>query len=136
MEMDMEMYKVMNRPPWRWGMPAPIWLDQIERIRDLVTQWNLEPISRHYADFGGGLAKRMEVPDGERPVIRWPFPFPFPGGLRYAHLHLDDKIFVLNDEQWSEFSKTVVNDMQERLGRAGRVNVQQITEISEAIMGL
>lgn len=130
----MDKFELIFRLPWQWGMPAPIWLDQIDRIRDLVNQWNLEPISPHYGSFGGGIAKRMDVPDGELPVVRWPSPFP--GGRKLAHLHLDDKIFVLNDKQWSEFSQTVVNEMQERLGRAGRVNVQQITEISEAIMGL
>ena len=132
----MEKYELMIRPPWRWGMPAPIWLYQIDRIRDLVNQWGLKPISSHYREFGGGIADRMDVPDGERPVIRGPFPIPFPGGRKYAHLHLDDKIFVLNDEQWSEFSKTVVDDLQKRLRHAGQVNVQQLTEISETIMGL
>ena len=129
----MENYELMIRPPWRWGMPAPIWLDQIERIRDLVREWDLKPISEHYVDFGGSFAKRFDVPDGNMPIIRWPFPIPFPGGRKFAHLHLDDKIFVLNDEQWSEFSTTVVKDMHERLRRAGRVNVQQLTEISEAL---
>ena len=130
----MDKYELMIRLPWQWGMPAPIWLDQIERIRGLVEKWDLKPISPHYGGFGGNLAKRMDVPDEEFQVARWPSPFP--GGRKLSHLHLDDKVFVLNDEQWSEFSKTVVNEMKDRLVRAGRVNVQQITEISEAIMGL
>jgi len=69
-------------------LPAPIWLDQIERIRDLVNQWGLKPISEHYVDFGGGHAGRIGVPDRDLPVIRWPFPIPFPGGRKFAHLHL------------------------------------------------
>lgn len=135
----MDGIQFMIRPRWLWGLPAPVWLHEAQRIRELVDKWDLEPIETAHFGFGAASRPMMKAPTPEEAVTRigpFPFPFPFPGGLRIAHLHLGDRVFLLDDRQWKEFSSSVVKEMQTRLSQAERVNVQELTELSESIMGL
>ncbi len=55
------------------------------------------------------------------------------GGLRIPHLHYEDKIYLLSDEQWKEFSGQVIAQVQEKLANAKTVSFEQLMEVSEAV---
>lgn len=60
-------------------------------------------------------------------------PKPFPGGMRVPHLHFQDDIYLLNHEQWKEFSSTAVKNFQEKLAKVETVHFDKLMELSEAI---
>jgi hypothetical protein len=58
--------------------------------------------------------------------------FEIRGGLRAPHIHLDGKIYLLNDEQWQVFSARVVEDFKARLAGAQALTLDQLASIGEA----
>ncbi len=60
-------------------------------------------------------------------------PKPFPGGMRVPHLHFKDDIYLLNHEQWKEFSSMAVKNFREKLAKVETVNFDKLMELSEAI---
>ncbi len=65
--------------------------------------------------------------------IKYLRPKPFPGGMKVAHLHFKDDVYLLNHEQWKEFSSKVVKNFQEKLAKIETVNFDKMMELSEAI---
>lgn len=55
------------------------------------------------------------------------------GGLKIPHLHFEDKIYLLNDQQWKEFSGKVIQQVQDKLSKAQTVSFEQLMEVSEAV---
>ncbi len=39
------------------------------------------------------------------------------GGIKVAHLHFDNKIYLLTDEQWTAFSGTIAGRLKSKLAR-------------------
>lgn len=64
--------------------------------------------------------------------------FDIRGGIKAPHIHLDGKIYLLNKEQWGEFSGKVVEDFQARLDSAKTVplSVDQVLGLAEASKSL
>lgn len=127
--------RVLARTPrWVWwiGLPADFWLTEIPGIEKAIEKLKLKPVSKeHAASFA-----TMSIPEeGEsRPLaLRKPH---FPGGIRVAHLHFRDDLFLLNEEQWKEFSGQMLRDFQKKLGSVKSVNFEQFIEVSEAINSL
>ena len=60
-------------------------------------------------------------------------PQPFPGGMRTPHLHFKNDIYLLNHEQWKEFSAKAVKNFKEKLAKVETVNFDKLMELSEAI---
>jgi hypothetical protein len=56
------------------------------------------------------------------------------GGMKVPHIHLDGNIYLLNEQQWREFSQKVVTDFQKRLDavKAIPLSVDQVSSIAAA----
>lgn len=110
-----------------WGRPADLWIKYIDVIRDMVTRLNLK-------EFGGAPSPRLAKPvaKGEEQAMLLHRP-PFPGGLRIAHLHFEDKLYLLNDEQWKAFSTQVMKNFRAKLAKVNTVNFSQVMSISHAV---
>lgn len=67
-----------------------------------------------------------------RPII-WD---PTRGGMRMPHLHYAGEIFILNEGQWAEFSKSAVSALTEKMGKAQKVTFESVMELSEAMAGI
>jgi hypothetical protein len=92
----------------------------------LVTRFKLKPLAAEYS-------KMIELPPiiaERKPPIRRP---PIPGGIRIAHVHFKDDIYLLSDEQWKEFTNSIIKDFQAKLSKIKSVNLEQTIELSEAI---
>ena len=48
------------------------------------------------------------------------------GGIRVSHLHFEDKIYLLNAEQWAKFSGSVVAEAKAKLEKAKVVSFEQV----------
>ena len=106
-----------------------MWFRNMERIGELVKRWELKPVPEEY------LA-RDEIPfEIERGEMRIKIP-PFPGGMRNPHLHFKGEVFLLNEEQWGEFSKQIVEDFKAKLSSVKTVNFEQLIELQSALDNL
>jgi hypothetical protein len=47
------------------------------------------------------------------------------GGIRVAHLHFDDRIYMLNEEQWAKFSGSIIADAKAKLEKAKTVGFEE-----------
>ncbi len=47
------------------------------------------------------------------------------GGIRVAHLHFKDRIYLLNEEQWAKFSGGVIIDARTRLAKVKEVSFEE-----------
>jgi len=110
---------------WRYGRPADIWIKNIDRIGEIIKKNNLKALPEEYS-------RTIEPIPLETPKIPFKRP-PIPGGIRLAHVHFKDEIYILNDEQWKDFTTSVIKDFQARLARAKTVDLQKVIELSEAI---
>jgi hypothetical protein len=47
------------------------------------------------------------------------------GGIRVAHLHFNDRIYLLNDEQWAKFSAGIIANAKARLAKVNAVSFEE-----------
>jgi hypothetical protein len=47
------------------------------------------------------------------------------GGIRVAHLHFKDQIYLLNDEQWAKFSAGIIANAKTRLAKVNTVSFEE-----------
>ncbi len=47
------------------------------------------------------------------------------GGMRVAHLHFNDKIYVLDAEQWAKFSGSIIAESRAKLENVKKVGFEQ-----------
>ena len=123
---------------WRWdfryGLPAPIWIDYREAIGKFIADNGLKPIEQEH------LGQDWAVPESMGKKLRpeWPRPVPrpFPGGLKIPHIHFKGDIYELDKAQWADFSRAAVNRIQERISRAGEVRFDELLDLSSALEGI
>jgi hypothetical protein len=58
--------------------------------------------------------------------------FDIRGGMKVPHIHLDDKIYLLNDEQWRSLSTEVIKDFKTHLDAAHSLTLDQMESLGEA----
>lgn len=58
----------------------------------------------------GVIGERMAATAGKIPID-----LGIAGGIRLAHVHFEDKIYMLNKAQWAELSRGIVADFKTRL---------------------
>jgi hypothetical protein len=61
---------------------------------------------------------------------------PTRGGMRMPHLHYAGEVFMLNEGQWAEFSKSAVSALAEKMAKAKTVTFESVMQISEAMGGM
>ncbi len=58
------------------------------------------------------------------------------GGMRVPHLHFRGEIYMLNNEQWKEFSRGMLEQLSSKLGKANAVSFDQLMDVSESVNAL
>lgn len=111
---------------WIYGGPWDIWVRYADFVNTLVKENNLRALTMDA--LRGGKAAGPEAP-----MLR---PRPFPGGLRAAHLHLGEDIFLLKEEQWTRFTEKVIGDLGKKLKAAKSVRFEELMDVADAIEGL
>lgn len=128
---------------WRWrvGLPEPIWITQLGIVEETIRKQRLTPLAReHYPSIGfsqpapmaGKRIARMsqsEQKRGEELILKKDFP----GGLRCPHLHHKRDIYLLNDEQWKNFSDRIIAGFKDKLSKIGTINFEQIIRTSQVM---
>jgi hypothetical protein len=129
---------------WRWwiGLPAPTWLKEVQRVEKFVEKYNLEQIATEslFSEWIMASETQMleqpQVSAESRQKIRFPRPRPYPGGIRIPHLHYKGDVYALDERQWQEYTKGILEGFQTKLANSKSVSVEQLVELSEAIDAL
>jgi hypothetical protein len=116
---------------WRWGKPADIWVRQVELIEQIIRTNQLKPV----AEAGLGLGV-MAVEAGREMPAALLRPGDLRGGMRGPHVHFAGEVYLLNEAQWREFTRTVMKGYQSKLTAAKAVGFEQMLEISNAMESL
>jgi hypothetical protein len=127
---------------WLFGLPAITWIRHSELVEQIVESHRLRSYPIEGLATEVMMAPQFEGADQPEAAAttslaaRFPKPLPYPGGLRVPHLHYKGDIFVVNDKQWQEFTKGVLEGFRAKLAKAQTVSVEQLVELSEAIDAL
>ena len=95
-------------------------------IGKFIREQKLKPVAAEDLPAHPFLAAEQPAP-ATRAIVR---PRPFPGGLRSPHLHFKGNIFLVNQEQWKDFSGAVIKQYQERLSNAGNIGFDQLMDVA------
>ena len=106
---------------WLWGLPAPIWMERAKYLEEFVKANRLKPVT--YTDLW--VTKPLPPRFKPRP--------PLPGIVPFAHIHVGEKLYALNDDQWARFSADVMSDIKTRLEGAKTVEFEALMEISQGM---
>jgi len=124
---------------WKAGRPAELWLSQRPMIENFIRSHQLKPLEvEAYPYVPTNALEVAEVaPQAANvrvaaPELKLRWPKPFPGGLRIPHLHFGPDIYLMTGAQWTEFSSTVLRDVQERIAKAKEITFAQTLELTEA----
>lgn len=129
---EAEMAKLVERDilrrrwpwPWPFGIPADFWLVHEKGIMEFIKEHKLEPVRARVKEMG--YAEEQRVIDID--YITGQF-----GGKRIAHLHYRGDMYLLDANQWREFSGTVLKDFSKKLAEAHTVNFEQFMELANVM---
>lgn len=130
---------------WRIGRPADIWLSHSALVESVIKKFKLKALavesypSMPAMDTGmldetAMMATKAKAVSAVPAKLRWPRPFP--GGLRIPHMHFGADVYLLNQEQWKDFSTAVLRDVSKRIASAKEVSFEQTVELAEAVNAL
>lgn len=118
---------------WIYGIPAPIWLKNIEMIGDVIRKNKLQPVPlESLPQIGASIAETVEKGKATAIVDRRPYP----GGIRIPHLHFKSDVYLVKEEIWKDFSGRVIKDFQAKLANIKSVSFGEALELSEAVDSL
>jgi hypothetical protein len=97
------------------GGPFGPLLPYSELVGNIVTQKQVESYSSKVSS--------KDTTSTESATIR--------GGIRVPHLHYNGEIYLLNKEQWNEFTSEIIKDFKRKLDEAQNVSFSQFMELSD-----
>ena len=115
---------------WIYGIPAPIWLKNIDMISEFISKNKLKPIQiESLPNVQAVQAESAEQVKAALIIDRRPYP----GGIRVPHLHFRGDLYLVKEELWREFSGRIVKDFQAKLANAKSIGFEDVMELSEAV---
>jgi hypothetical protein len=131
---------------WKAGRPAELWLSHRELVAGFIKKHNLKPLEpESYPSMpvemtGASEAMTLAAASSKSKQAEWvsriPWPKPFPGGIRIPHFHFGPDLYLVDRDQWKEFSDMVVRDVGDRLGKAREIGFEQVLELTEGTASL
>lgn len=117
---------------WKYGRPADFWIKNIEPVKVAINKYKLTPVPTESL-MSEDIFTTFEGTSKQPP---WIVRKTFPGGLRIPHFHFEKDVYLLNEEQWKDFSGNIIREFQNKLAKVNNVSFDQFLEISEAIESL
>lgn len=133
-------YEMIKLPPW-WlrGLPADLWLQHGRIVEKFITEQKLKPVDQKF------LVTKLEVLAGQpAQAIATATatakarlnPIDIRGGIRIAHLHFRNDVYLLDAAQWKAFSGKVLEQFSAKLSQASTVSFDQLLDLSDAVDSL
>lgn len=116
-----------------------IWMAWSKQIAKYIRKWELAPVALenlpvfYFNDPTPQPIMADETESNERLRIK---PRPFPGGLKIAHFHHKGQIYLLNDEQWREFTTKTIGMVRDKIRKAEMVGYQPLMALTESALAI
>lgn len=116
---------------WWIGIPIPFWTTHHEQIGAFLRKNRIRAVDKSVMMRGDQLPVSSPATSA-RARARFVDPRPFPGGIRFAHLHYRQDLFLLTDRQWKDFAGGVLDMVADRLKRAETIGFEQMLDLAGA----
>lgn len=123
---DDSFQQTLVMPRLKYGRPSPIWYRDVEFVTRFVRKYKLREVGAAPA----GIRRKAVRATARIKAIKIPDIY---GGMRGPHLHLGSGTYILNDKQWADFSKNVMEDARNKLKNAKTVNFPQLMDLSSTL---
>ncbi|MZP31041.1 hypothetical protein GTO91_15100 [Heliobacterium undosum] len=112
------------------GLIGPALKDSVKQVEEFIHKHQIPSIDHLVTSYTmkGVDAKKLELPVDRHISLQLKN-----GGMKIPHLHLNDHIYVLNQEQWKEFSGIMLAKLRERINQTNSVSFEQLVELSSAV---
>jgi hypothetical protein len=127
---------------WKYGGPVGPWIDNLVIVENTIRTLNLTPLNSAYLPnigfgqqpfaAGAQLAQGVQTQAGK--II--PEVPHFPGGLKCPHLHYKREIYLLTNDQWKIFSKSIIDNFKDKLSSIQSISFENLLQLSESLSGL
>lgn len=94
------------------GPHNPMFFKNVDLIESTIKNMKLAPMS-------GTIKQKAEA----REIAEYPWWWKY-GGIRVAHLHYNGDVYLLNNEQWRAFSKSLIKVMATQIEHANTVSFE------------
>jgi len=113
---------------WKWlvGIPREFWMVHEKYVSTFIEKYNLKPVSKQML---APVHKEMVAEAAiniEDIIGRY-------GGNRGPHLHYRGNMYLLNSDQWRQFSAPILKDFSKKLAEAATVNFEQFIELADTM---
>ncbi len=96
-------------------------------IKSFIKKNNLKPVSSDPVFSSEMRAEKLTAATST--LIPWWYR----GGKKFAHLHYQGDVYLLNEEQWKDFSTSIIADMSKKLAASKNVSFTGILDLSDSI---
>ena len=105
------------------GIPPMVMQRNSEIMENFIRKYNLKPVDLPASTPSIGLtAKAIELD-----------PWWTHGGLLSYHIHYEDKVYILTEPVWNDFSRQVLREVGTTLANAKTVSVEAMKQYSAAV---
>jgi hypothetical protein len=134
----------MSEAPW-WlrrrfpGIPPEILINHSSLIQEIIKSNKLTPVSQVEAvstrimspQALPARAARQAAPAlALNDAVDWWWKY---GGMKAAHLHYGEDVYILNESQWQSFASGVMKDISARLQRAKSISFEQFLDVTDGV---
>jgi hypothetical protein len=129
-------YEMVKVPHW-WlrGLPADLWLQHSHIVERFIKEAKLTAVNPKF------LVTKLEVLAGPPQAVATATAtargklqsIDIRGGIRIAHLHFQNNIYLLDAAQWKAFSGKVLGEFSAKLSKASTVSFDQLLDLSDAV---
>ncbi len=111
----------------RWDF----WVSQVEIIERYI-KGAINELIQIRTVAQGPIAPEVK-PTGAAKTILWD---PTRGGMRMPHLHYAGEIYILNETQWTNFSKIAMKSLTDKLAKVQKVGFEDVMQVTEVMAGM
>jgi len=121
-------------PWWLRGIPADLWLQHGHIVESFIKEQKLKPVDPKFLVtklevLAGSPRQSLQPRQPQKPVES----NRHPGGIRIAHLHFRNDVYLLDAAQWKAFSGKVLEQFSAKLSKASTVSFDQLLDLSDAV---
>ncbi|MGD8913638.1 MAG: hypothetical protein PVI97_17430 [Candidatus Thiodiazotropha sp.] len=133
---------------WKNGGRWSIWATELQVIEKFIRKNELQPLDKitaaAYIDrednpamLGPAIQPSVNLMDKRGiSISTWEEFHSIYGGMRVPHLHFRGEIYMLNNDQWNEFSHRMLKQFSVKLDTANAVSFDQLMDVSESVTAM
>lgn len=104
------------------------WNKNLATLRSFIDERSISA-TNFYASSAGAVVEHT-TPKTPPPQLLKP-----PGGVMEEHVHVDDKIYLLNEKQWAELRDMIIADCKAKLAKPNRIGFAEAMLLESVLEG-